>query len=64
MSRPHWLHARRAARFGLAGLFAASLAACGGTLTLESEPGDGMTVVIAIPLNAADEPPAHAPPAA
>lgn len=33
MSRPMWLHARRAARLGLAGLFAASLAACGGTPT-------------------------------
>lgn len=40
------------------------VAACGGTLTLESEPGDGTTVVIAIPLNGADEPPAHALPAA
>ena len=40
------------------------VAACGGTLTLESEPGEGTTVVIAIPLSAADETTAIEPPAA
>ena len=40
------------------------VAACGGTLSLESEPGEGTTVVIAIPLHTKDDAAADAPPAA
>ncbi len=40
------------------------VAACGGTLTLESEPGEGTTVVIAIPLHTKDDAAADAPQAA